>query len=175
MALSAHGLDPEPLDLARLFGRRVLAHAELREVFVEHQSLMQGLAHRLLGLAGLALGLGIHYFADMRSTDPARLLTLEGEGSSTAFPSRGLIALRQGERGEVTAWIGEKLARQSAGRWIAAAAPALPVGGLALRFELDAARETGALSRRHIPRAGRIAASGARGLHPYEGATASRR
>lgn len=135
--LDNHGLDTELLELAAVFRRRILAHAELREVFVEQQRSMRGVAYRLLSVAGVALGLGANHFADRLVREPRTGLMLEEPAGGGSLPQRGLLAMRQDSSGTVTAWIGPQMARLSASRWVPTALPPPEPNRPSLRLDLD--------------------------------------
>jgi len=134
VVLESHGLDTELLELAGTFGRRLLAHAELREVFAEHRVAMLGVAQRVLALAGVALGQSPALFADRFTGAPRVELTLQE--SSSGPPSRGLLGLRQEANGRLLAWIGPQFARIAADRYPLPEPPPLPRGALALRLHM---------------------------------------
>lgn len=133
-ALENHGLDTELLELAGTFGRRLLAHAELREVFAEHRVAMLGVAQRVLALAGVALGESPALFADRFTGAPRVELTLQE--STSGPPPRGLLGLRQEATGRVLAWIGPQFSRVAADRYPLPALPPLPRDALALRLDM---------------------------------------
>jgi hypothetical protein len=133
VVLERHGLDTELLELAGTFGRRLLAHAELREVFAEHRVAMLGVAQRVLALAGVALGQSPALFADRFSGAPRVEFTLQ---ESAGAPPKGLLGLRQEANGRVLAWIGPQFTRVAAERYPLPQPPALSRGALALRLDL---------------------------------------
>lgn len=148
--LENHGLDTELLELASTFGRRLLAHAELREVFAEHRIAMLGVAQRVLSLAGIALGESAGHFADRFTGAPRVELTLQDAGSGQ--PPKGLLGLRQDVGGRILAWIGPQFSRVAGDRYAAPQLPPLPRGVLALRLDLASAALSAATSGRAAAR-----------------------
>ncbi|MET0293272.1 MAG: hypothetical protein ABW136_13015 [Steroidobacteraceae bacterium] len=115
--LANHGLDTELIELSQVFGRRWLAHLELRELLEEHRSAMLGISQRMLGLAGIALGRGPSHFVDRHTGAPRVELTVESALHPGPVSTRGLLSLRQDVSGEVVASVGAQLARVSRGAY----------------------------------------------------------